>query len=307
MHGISCRKIAMKKILNYGSLNIDMVFSVEDFVRAGETVSAKEVNIFSGGKGLNQSIAISRAGAKVWHLGKVGADGVWLSELLKENGVNTDFVSTGGSLTGTAMIQVSQQGDNCIIINHGANGENTVQELDFALSGFGKGDIFLVQNETNEPEAAIDAAIKKGMEVALNPSPIDENIKKINLEKITYLFLNEIEGEALSGETEPKKICAALLERYGRLKIVLTLGEKGVLYKDADREIYEKAVPVKALDTTAAGDTFTGYFLAEMVLTGKVERALKQAVIASSITVSRRGAAKSIPIRQEVCTFEAKL
>jgi ribokinase len=293
----------MKKILNYGSLNIDMVFSVEHFVRSGETISAKEVNIFPGGKGLNQSIAISRAGAKVCHLGKVGSDGVWLSQLLKENGVNTDFVSTKGSLTGTAMIQVSQQGDNCIIINHGANGENTAHELFFALSGFGKGDIFLVQNETNEPEAAIDAAIKKGMEVALNPSPIDENIKKINLNKITYLFLNEIEGEALSGQREPKKICAALLERYSKLKIVLTLGENGVLYKDADTEIYEKAVPVKAVDTTAAGDTFTGYFLAEMVLTGKVERALKQATIASSITVSRRGAAKSIPFREEVNAF----
>lgn len=293
----------MNKIVNYGSINIDMVYSVEHFVRAGETISAKEVNIFPGGKGLNQSVAISRAGAQVCHVGKVGADGIWLKALLQESGVNTQFVSTNGSLTGTAIIQVCNEGNNCIIINHGANAETTAQELDYALLGFGQGDILLVQNETNGLQAAIDSAIKKGMVVALNPSPIDETIKKIDLRKITYLFLNEIEGHALSGETEPNKICEALAQKYGNLRIVLTLGENGVLYRDADTEIYEKAIPVKAVDTTAAGDTFTGYFLAEMMLAGNVERALKQATIAASITVSRRGAAKSIPFREEVNAF----
>lgn len=293
----------MRKIVNYGSLNIDMVYSVEHFVRAGETISAKEVNIFPGGKGLNQSIALSRAGAEVYHAGKVGADGAWLTELLKENGVNTEFVSTNGSLTGTAIIQVCSEGNNSIIINHGANAENTAQEIERIFSGFAKEDILLVQNETNGLEAVIDTAIKKGMVVALNPSPMDESIKKIDLRKVTYLFLNEIEGNALSGETEPNKICEALAEKFGNLKIVLTLGENGVFYKDASTVIYEKAMPVKAVDTTAAGDTFTGYFLAEMMLTGNIEKALKQATIAASITVSRRGAAKSIPLREEVNAF----
>lgn len=293
----------MKKIVNYGSLNIDLVYSVEHFVRAGETISAKEVNRFPGGKGLNQSVALSRAGAEVFHVGKVGSDGLWLLAILQESGVNTEFVSTNGSLTGTAMIQVSDEGNNCIIINPGANAQNTAQELDRAFSGFEQGDILLVQNETNGLETAIDSALKKGMEVALNPSPIDEAIKKIDLRKITYLFLNEIEGNAMTGETEPQKICEALIGKYDNLRIVLTLGENGVLYKDASTELYEHAIPVKAVDTTGAGDTFTGYFLAEMMREGKVEQALKNATIASSITVSRAGAAKSIPYREELNTF----
>lgn len=294
----------MNKIINYGSLNIDMVYSVEHFVRAGETIPAKAVNIFPGGKGLNQSIALSRAGAEVYHVGKVGPDGLWLVELMEQSGVNTEFVSKTGSVTGTALIQVSSAGNNCIIINPGANGENTQQEISAALSGFGKGDLLLLQNEVNGLHEAIELAYNKEIAIALNPSPIDELIKCVDLSKITYLLMNEIEGGALSGEVEPEKICRTLLQKYGNLKIVLTLGERGVLYCDARGNLSEEAKLVTAVDTTGAGDTFTGYFLAEMALDGDAAKALKKATTASAIAVSRMGAAKSVPSISDVISFQ---
>lgn len=290
----------MSKILNYGSLNIDLVYSVDHFVKAGETLSANSVNIFPGGKGLNQSVALSHAGGEVYHAGKVGSDGLWLKELLREHGVNTNFVLENAMSSGTAIIQVIPKGQNCILINHGANGEITEEEIDETLSHFNKGDLLVLQNEINYLDKIISKAYAKGMTIALNPSPIDDGILNVGLDKITYFLLNEIEGEAITGESEPDKICKKLLEKFPNGKIVLTLGEKGVIYADSEKRASNKAYRVKAVDTTAAGDTFTGFFLS-LVMNGEtVEYALKNASKASAIAVSRQGAAKSVPTLDEV-------
>ena len=294
----------MSKILNFGSLNIDMVYSMPHFVQPGETIAANKMELFPGGKGLNQSVALSKTGAQVYHGGKVAADGLWLLDILKSSGVNTDFVSTAGSTTGTAVIQVSASGENCIIINHGSNYEITKEEIDRALYEFGEGDLLLLQNEINLLPYIIERAAAKGMKIALNPSPIDEALLKMDLSGLDYIILNEIEGEAFTGEKEPEKISAALAKKYPELKVVLTLGSQGSMYTEKGRSLRQSIYKVKTVDTTAAGDSFTGFFLA-LISEGKApEEALRTAAKAAALAVSRMGAAASIPDMAEVESAE---
>lgn len=296
----------MNKILSYGSLNVDMVYSMPHFVQPGETIAAYKMERFPGGKGLNQSVALSRAGAKVWHGGKIGADGKWLSDILEESGADVSFLRNSGSSTGTAIIQVAPSGENCIILNHGANYENTKEEIDEALKNFGAGDILLLQNEINLLPYLVEKAAEKGMDIALNPSPIDENLMKMDLSPVRYLILNEIEGEAITGANVPEEICGALLKKYPEMKIVLTMGGEGALYMDKDSTYRQSIFEVKAVDTTGAGDTFTGYFLAFISAGESVREALKAASKAAAIAVSRNGAAASIPLREEVMAAQLR-
>lgn len=288
------------RILNFGSLNIDNVYRVDHFVRPGETISSEKLNTFCGGKGLNQSIALARAGARVYHAGKIGKDGEMLLRCLKENGVDTSYIQIANCLSGHAIIQVDKSGQNCIILYGGANEDINESDVDAVLSGFKKGDILLLQNEISCIGEIIEKAHSKGMKIALNPSPIDHRIKGYPLQYITWFILNEIEGNELTGATDPEIITDELLKKYPGASVVLTLGKKGVLYKDNIRSVSHGTYNVRVVDTTAAGDTFTGYFLACMAEGLTVEVALEKASIASSIAVSCAGASDSIPGRQEV-------
>lgn len=290
----------MSKILNFGSLNIDHVYSVPHFVQPGETLSAASCEVFPGGKGLNQSIALARAGADVWHAGMIGEDGVWLRELLAESGAHTEYVSVCAEKTGHAVIQIDSTGQNCILLYSGANGAITADFVREVLSGFSAGDILVLQNEINLMEEILTAAAEKGMRIALNPSPLTDDLLKCSLEKVTWFLLNEVEGEQMTGESDPDKIADELLRRYPAARIVLTLGKRGVLYRSADERCSRGIVPVPVVDTTAAGDTFTGFFLSSAANELPVEKSLEIATAASAIAVSRKGAAVSIPTMDEV-------
>lgn len=290
------------KILCYGSLNVDHVYGVDHFVRGGETIPSLSRELFCGGKGLNQSVALARAGGEVYHAGKVGADGGMLLDRLRQNGVNVDHVSVSADLpTGHAVIQVDAKGQNCIIVCAGANGSITEQEMDEVLSHFGQGDILLLQNEINGIGMLMRKAYGRGMQIALNPSPIDRKLASLEeLRYVTWFILNEVEGCELTGQREGAEICSALLQKYPRARVVLTLGKKGCLYRDGEKTAAHGIYDVPVVDTTAAGDTFTGYFLAGVTDGLPVERILELASKASSLAVSRRGAADSIPARAEV-------
>ncbi|MCH3973379.1 MAG: ribokinase [Oscillospiraceae bacterium] len=290
----------MQKILNFGSLNIDHVFTVDHFVQPGETMAALGLSLLPGGKGLNQSVALARAGAEVYHAGKVGANGTSLVSLLQKDGVHTEWIDRTGSTTGMAVIQVDRTGQNCILVSRGANGEMTGAQIDAVLSSFGRGDLLLLQNEVNLVSRMIDKAAARGMTIALNPSPIDESLGHGPLEKVSYFLLNELEGESLTGEKQPDRICEALLTRCPKAKIVLTLGKKGVLYRDQNARFAHGVYRVPVVDTTGAGDTFTGFFLASVIGGCSVEESLKLASAASSLAISRKGAADAIPTLQEV-------
>ncbi|MBE6546982.1 MAG: ribokinase [Ruminococcaceae bacterium] len=290
------------KVLNFGSLNIDYVYTVEHFVRAGETLASAKMDQFPGGKGLNQSVAFARAGACVYHAGLVGKEGEFLRSLLCDSGVDTRFVRTiSDGSCGHAIIQVTPAGENCILLYGGANHRVTEDMIDEVLSAFGEGDLLMLQNEINGIDTIIDKAHTKGMRIALNPSPFNEVITGLDLSKLDYLILNETEGCELTGKTEADEIINALLFRYPDIKIILTLGSQGSMYADGTGDRAEHGIfKVKAVDTTAAGDTFTGFFFTSIMNGHAPNEALAIASAASSIAVSRMGAAPSIPTMEEV-------
>lgn len=287
------------KILNLGSCNIDYVYSLDSIVTAGETVSAEGLEIFPGGKGLNQSVALARAGAEVWHAGCVGSDGAMLKEVLSQSGVRTEYLREVDGKNGQAIIQVNSDGENCIIIHEGSNGAVTPEYIDSVLEHFGQGDMLLLQNEVSRVDYAVERAYAKGIAVMLNPSPINEKIKAIDFNKLTYLVLNATEIKALTGCEGYEEGLKCLKESYPRLRIMLTLGGNGCVYYDGEA-VCHPAQKVIAVDTTAAGDTFTGYFAAGIAEGLPIYEVLHRATVAAGISVTRKGAAPSIPTSSEV-------
>lgn len=288
------------KVLNFGSLNLDYVYQVKNILIPGETQASKSRKTFCGGKGLNQSIALAKAGISVYHAGMVGEEGDVLLETCRENGVNTEFIKKIDGPGGHTVIQVDENGQNSILLFGGANRSITREFVDEVLSCFGKGDIILLQNEINELDYIIDCAYEKGMMIVLNPSPFDSALEQCDLTKVSLFLVNEIEGYQITGEKEPDRILAKVRELYPKAKIVLTLGGNGSVYQD-ENGIYRQGIyKVKAVDTTAAGDTFTGYFISSIIDGMPVQEGLELAAKASAIAVSRPGATASIPLREEV-------
>ncbi|MBQ3058643.1 MAG: ribokinase [Clostridia bacterium] len=288
------------KIYSLGSLNIDYVYSVDHFVRAGETLSSENMAIFPGGKGLNQSVAVSRAGAEVIHGGCVGSGGDFLIDIMNESGVNTEKIKTVTTSSGHAIIQVDKTGQNCILLFSGANYQIDRSYIEGFLKDAQKGDILLMQNEISGLSDAFEIAKQLGMKIAFNPSPYHNDIKKLPLRFVDLWFCNEIEaGELFGGDTAEETI-QNFISQYPESALVLTLGSKGSMYKDKYQQISQSAYKVKAIDTTAAGDTFTGYFLWAVSNNRDIKFALDIASRASSIAVSREGASKSIPFASEL-------
>lgn len=292
-------------ILSFGSLNLDKVYRVPHFVGPGETLSGLSLAEHCGGKGLNQSVAMAKAGGRVWHAGCVGrADGGPLLEMLADSGVDTSLVRQLDQPTGHAIIQVDESGQNCILLYGGANQAITTGQIDETLERFQAGDLLVLQNEINNLPYLMEAAARRGLAIVLNPSPMDEAILALPLEHVGYFLLNEVEARQLCGEDRAvEEYPQLLLERFPGSRIVLTLGSKGCIYQDACRRVEQRAYRVRAVDTTAAGDTFTGYFLAAVSQGAPVEEALERATRAAAISVSRPGAATSIPTRAEVEAF----
>ena len=290
------------KILNFGSLNLDMVYTVPHFAAPGETLSALRLETLCGGKGLNQSIAMARAGAQVWHAGCVGAaDGGMLVDELERAGVNTSLVRRLDCPSGHAIIQVDQSGQNSILLFGGANRAITPEQVEQTLAQFAPGDLLVLQNEISSLPYLLAAAQERGLDVALNPSPMTDDLLELPLEAVRYFFVNEIEASQLcGGETDESRCLELLLERYPGSRVILTLGARGCVYQDAHRRLTAPARPVQAVDTTAAGDTFSGYFLACAASGAPVEQALDIATRAAAIAVCRRGAAPSIPAMEEI-------
>lgn len=287
------------KVLNFGSLNYDYVYAVDHIMMPGETQSCKGRETHFGGKGLNQSMALSRAGVEVFHAGMVGEDGQAFLDLCKKNGIRTDYIRQIEGPSGHTVIQVDKEAQNCIILYGGSNRMITREYVDEVFSNFEKDDIILLQNEINELPYIIDKAYEKGMQIVLNPSPYDSLLDECDLSKVTIFLINEVEGKMIAGTDVPEEILDCMMSKYPSAKVVLTLGSDGVIYKDADKIVKQGIFKVKAVDTTAAGDTFTGYFIAGMLKGTPIEERLRLCAKASAITVSRPGAADSIPTMEE--------
>ena len=288
------------KILNFGSCNIDFVYSLDHIVEPGETETTYKMETFPGGKGLNQSIAVAKAGATIYHAGCIGEDGEMLKNILNKNGVDTSYLKTVDGKNGHAVIQVTSEAENSIFLYPGSNEKVDKEYIDSVLENFETGDILLLQNEISNVDYLVEEAYKKGMCIMLNPSPFNEKLDKVDFSMISYIILNEVEAKAISGAESWEENLKLLNQKYPMLKVMLTLGSKGCVYSDDTQEISQAASKVKAVDTTAAGDTFTGYFVAGIATGEDIKDVLKMATVAAGIAVTREGAAPSIPDKKEV-------
>ena len=278
-------------ILNFGSCNIDHVYTVEAFVSPGETLSTKTYDTFPGGKGFNQSIAIREAGGSCTHVGRVGKDGEWLKDLLSSLEINTDFLTVSTEPTGHAIIQINREGENAIITYGGANHAITQSEIDFALERAKGTDFVLIQNEIKNVSYIIERAKKKGLQVALNAAPINKGVEDYPLGALDLLFLNEIEAQQLSGTTGTAEMICILSKRLPETKLVITLGRAGSIYHFKGETLQQAAIEVaRIIDTAGAGDAFVGTFLAYFLQSERPQEALMEAAKASAKCISRRGA-----------------
>ena len=276
------------KVINFGSLNIDFVYHVRDFVRPGETISAASTAKFPGGKGLNQSIALARAGVKTLHAGMVGTDGKFLLELLRENGVDSSAVEVDPTTpSGHAIIQVADSGENAIVLYPGTNRKITPELIAQALAVAEAGDVLLLQNEISRIPDIMREAAKKRMRIFFNPAPMTEEVPDYPLELVDTLIVNETEWEVLAGHKLPASV-----------NVLKTLGARGAVYNDAIRVAAKPVAEV--VDTTAAGDTFIGFFIADLLQGKDVKTAMETAAAASAWCIRHEGAAVSIPSRDDL-------
>lgn len=294
------------KALCFGSLNIDYTYKVPHFAAKGETLSAEGLELHSGGKGLNQAIAISKGGANAFMAGAIGEDGKFLLQELKDAGVDTGNVLVmSEERTGNAIIQKNEEGDNCIILYGGANKAISKEQIDRTLEDFQARDLILLQNEINDGRYVIEKARERGMKIALNPSPLNQGVLDMPLESVDIFILNEIEAaqllgrdseEGLDGET----LMDLLAVKYPKAALLLTLGEKGSIFRRGNDTVRQAAYKVSAVDTTGAGDTYTGFFLAGILSGSTVKESMERAAKAAAISVTVEGAAASIPSLEQV-------
>ena len=279
-------------IVNFGSLNVDYVYQVDHFVRPGETLAAAAFNVFAGGKGANQSVALARAGASVMHAGRLGRRDTWLRDKLAAAGVDPRLIELVDGPSGHAIIQVNRQGENSIVLFGGANQTVTPAQIRKVMARARRGDVLLLQNEINDIAEIMRQGAAAGLLIALNPAPMSAAVKEYPLDLVDTLIVNEIEAEQLLGGNGARLKPGA--------ELVLTLGARGARYEAGGRRLAVPAEPVHAVDTTAAGDTFIGYFLAARAAGADPEAALRLACRAAAVCVTRPGAMDSIPLRAEV-------
>ena len=288
------------KIINFGSINIDYVYRVPHLVKPGETLSSLDLVTGLGGKGANQSVAIARAGVSVAHVGRVFKGDRWAVELLASTGVDTDNIALIEGASGHAIIQVDDQGENAIVLHGGANQSFSIADIESALNHNQQARYLLMQNETNLLAETFELAQAKGIKIVLNPAPMTDNIKDLPLAKLDTLIVNQGEAEALCGAADIDQMTQQMAALAPQTRVVVTLGGDGAMLLANGEVTHINSPSVDVVDTTGAGDTFVGYFLAGVAEGMNDHDALQRACLAGSIAVTRQGAITAIPDRSEV-------
>ncbi|MFK7997624.1 MAG: ribokinase [Granulosicoccus sp.] len=291
------------QVFNFGSINIDHVYRVPHLVEPGETLLSQTLETVLGGKGANQSVALSRAGARVLHVGRLGEADQWARDQMAAAGVDVSHVSAFDGPSGHAIIQVDDHAENSIILHGGANQSFTHDELAATLASAEAGDWLLMQNECNALDSAFSLAQARGMRIAFNPAPMTSTMSQLPLERCELLIVNEIEATVLADNNDPDAAIGILGERYPDTCLVLTLGSRGAMVRRGLHQYSAKALNVTAVDTTGAGDTFVGYYLASLMDGLNDERALLRSCAAAALSVTKHGATPSIPTNAELETF----
>ena len=296
------------KVLSFGSLNIDYNYKLDHIVAPGETISSQDLIVTVGGKGLNQSVALCKAGAEVWHAGIIGTDGLMLKDFLDKSGVRTDLLKIDPDhKSGHTIIQIeSGSAQNCIIVHAGTNGLVDHDYIHEVVKHFEPGDYVVFQNEITNVDYAMKCCKENGMRVVFNPSPMTKELAASDIyQYVDDLFINEIEGGQMTGKEKPEEILQEMKRLWPQCRTILTLGSEGSMIMNADGSFTkQKAYPCKAVDTTGAGDTFSGYVTALSAEGKSIEEALETASKASSLAVRKMGAAAAIPTIAEVLAAE---
>ena len=290
---------------------MDLVTRASRLPRAGETLIGQSFSTVPGGKGANQAVASARLGAEVAMIGCVGSDayGVQLRDALLAEGIDCQAVSRVDGSSGVALIVVDDSSQNAIVIVAGSNGELTPASLQAADAVLQAADVIVCQLEV--PLETVGYALKRGRElgktVILNPAPASGPLPAQWYASIDYLIPNESEATALSGVTvdslDSAKLAAAQLIKAGAAKVIITLGAQGALFSDGNRVEHLAAPNVKAVDTTAAGDTFVGGFAAALAHGKSEAEAIRFGQVAAALSVTRAGAQPSIPTLHDVQGF----
>lgn len=285
-------------IWNLGSINEDIVYTVPHIPAAGETLASTKRQVFLGGKGANMSVAAARAAARVNHIGAVGFGAGWTAERLLEYGVDTRHIATLDTDAAQAVIVVDDNGENAIILHAGANGEIPQTILQEALSAAQTGDWFITQNETNLQRTGVTLAKKMGLRVAYAAAPFDVDRVQAVLDTIDFLIFNQVEAEQLRSATGQGP------SDLGVIDVIVTLGADGADWYHRGQAQHFDAIRVDPVDTTGAGDTFTGYVLAGLDRGLPMEQSIMQAMKAGALMVMRHGTADVIPDLSEVQAFQ---
>lgn len=290
----------MRKYLVFGSLNVDHNYHLDHIAAPKETISAQRYTVAAGGKGLNQSIALAKTGCHVYLAGVMGSGAELLAETLAQFSVDTRFLKHVDSPNGHAVIQLDAAGQNSIIVYPGSNALVDDAYSDEVLSHFDAGDFLVLQNEISGLDHIITTAHEKGMVILMNPSPISEALFRLPLQYVDYLFINEVEGQAFTGESQAMRILAAMADQYPDAHVILTVGPQGAYYQYRHDILFRAADDAEPVDTVGAGDAFMGYFTYGLAQDYTPQQCLDIASKASAITITRPGAAASIPTIEEV-------
>ena len=298
-----------------GSINMDLVVRTPRMPLPGETLLGSDFHTIPGGKGANQTVAVARQGAAVKIVGCVGNDDFGQAQwrCLNAEGIDLSLLQVDAQqATGIAVIMIDQSGQNSIIVSAGANNAVSVAQIDAAKDAIAQAAMLICQLEVPVESVmyAIESAHHSQTPVLLNPAPAHHGLDLTLFEKVTYLILNESEAEALTGmgvnDVTSAKAAAMRLRDAGAKTVILTLGANGAIVAHGGELYHEAAVSVKAVDTTAAGDTFVGCFAVAISEGVSVPEAVRIATHASALSVTKLGAQPSIPTRQEVEQFIAQ-
>lgn len=283
------------RIWGFGSINIDHVHKLDHLPAAGETLASHDYRVQLGGKGANQSVAAARAGAKVCHLGAVGADGLAMRDVMEGYGVDCGGVQVTDAATGHAIIMVDRSGENAILLHGGANHALALDPALEALKSAQAGEYLLMQNETAwQPEIAA-AAAARGLKVVYSAAPFAPGAVQAVMPFISMLMMNEVESQQLQ-EALGTEIADLPVQT-----IVVTRGAQGASWHaKGSADIFVPALPVPVLDTTGAGDCFAGALVAALSEGVDAPAAMRFATCAAALQVSRAGAASAMPTRAEI-------
>lgn len=298
----------MPRVVVIGSTNVDLTFRVARLPRAGETVPGHSLHTGHGGKGANQAVMAARLGAEVVFLSAVGDDDFGRQAIahLREQGVETRFVRTCPQPTGTAAILVDDDAHNVIVVVPGANASLSPQDVDVARDVIASAAVVVAQLETPIAStlAAFTLAREYGVPTILNPAPFVPGVADL-LPLTDYCIPNETELEALTGQAQPTDDALDALLARGPRGVLVTLGAAGSVYKDRLVQMRLPAFAVHAVDPTAAGDAYVGSLAVSLARGELLPQAMRHASAAAALTVTRPGAQRSFPSRQEAEAFLA--